>query len=204
MPSCPRCRQPLSAWEAGACLTCFQRTPAGRVTTADAAVRVLEREERPIRIYDIARAMERDLDVSVALASVQVALSRDPRVCWGGKGIYGLFRHGLIPGPRNLAGVALFLLLASEASVPVERLAFVMKWRGYRFQDNSLQIALSYEDQVMWPGSYTAQLRDPEKTQRRLMRQGFAPSRRDFEQLLKHGQEIMNEGLAEYCRRIQA
>src|SRR5690606_6146583 len=136
----------------------------GRVTVADAAVRVLEKEERAIAIHDIARTMERDMEVCSPMPSVQVALSRDPRVCWGGKGIYGLFRHGLLPGPRNLVGVGLFFLLASQREVAVEKLAFVMKWRGYRFQDNSLQVALSNEAQVAWPGAFTAELRDPEKT----------------------------------------
>jgi hypothetical protein len=136
---CTNCRALLSPWEGYECLTCQGVWPW---TNADMAVMVLEREAHAVGVYDIERGIKREFSTRVSRPSLQVVLSGDRRFCWAGKGRYGLLRHELFPGPRNLAGVAKFLLYAHDASLTTGMLAFVMKVLGYRFQDVSLSVAL--------------------------------------------------------------
>lgn len=49
--------------------------------------------------------MWRAADYGYHFGQQQIAnttLATDRRFCWAGQGIYGLYRHGPLPGPRNL------------------------------------------------------------------------------------------------------
>lgn len=76
-------------------------------------------------------------------------MSNDHRFCWAGKGLYGLYRHGLYPGMRTLGGVAILYLYAASRPIDGELLAFAKKQSGYRFQTQSLLIAASRESAVV-------------------------------------------------------
>jgi hypothetical protein len=201
--ACIRCEAVLSPWEGSICLTCKDRIVAPRnLASADAAVRVLEREERPIRVYDIARAIYRDLGRRTPVSTLQLVLSRDLRFCWAGKGLYGLYRHRLFPGPRNLAGLAQFLLFASGSAIHPEQLAFVMKFLGYRFQDQSLRTALMRESAVEWDGSRCVITPD-DVTRQRLFGMGFAPTVAEFDRMVLRGKGLFREGQREYVSRVR-
>jgi hypothetical protein len=58
---------------------------------------------------------------------MNVALSQDKRFCWGGRALYGLARHGLIPGARSLAEAAYAVLLAAPHELYVEEVDFVLE-----------------------------------------------------------------------------
>jgi hypothetical protein len=174
------------------------------MTNADAGVRVLEREQRPIAVHDVARAIQRDIGKRVPVASLQVALSQDRRFCWAGKGLYGLFRHRLLPGPRSLGGIGKFLLYAHGEPLDAARLAFVMKYLGYRFQNPSLAVALSYEPGVEWIGAYRYRVNASERTARDMDRLVFAPTRSGFEALVDVGRQWCTVGLSEYDRRLES
>ena len=93
--------------------------------------------------------LRRDLGINVSQATVQVSISSDRRFCWAGKGLYGLYRHGLIPGPRSLAGIAR-VFLYSHGPLRHASLEFAMKYAGYRFQYVSLNSALNHDPDVFW------------------------------------------------------
>jgi hypothetical protein len=53
-----------------------------------------------------------------------------------------LYRHGQLPGARDLHEVGLFYLFASDRPLDAEELCFVIRNSGYRFTDTSLMVAL--------------------------------------------------------------
>jgi hypothetical protein len=65
-------------------------------------------------------------------------LSQDRRFCWGGRALYGLARHGLIPGARSLAEAAYAILLAAPRELHLEEVDFVLKQLNYRFNSDTL------------------------------------------------------------------
>ncbi|WP_370073382.1 hypothetical protein [Sinorhizobium fredii] len=70
--------------------------------------------------------------------SINVTLSHDKRFCWGGRALYGLARHGLLPGVRTLAEAAYAVLLAAPRELHVQEVDFVLKQVNYRFNSDSL------------------------------------------------------------------
>lgn len=52
--------------------------------------------------------------------------------------MYGLARHGLIPGARSLAEAAYAVLLAAARELHVEEVDFVLEQLNYRFNPDSL------------------------------------------------------------------
>src|SRR5688572_12465977 len=125
--SCEHCGAERGPWEQGLCPVQAARPRA--LTVPDLAVGALEYSDHALTLYDIARSIRRDFGVTVNPATLQVSISNDPRFCWAGKGLYGLYRHGLIPGPRSLAGVARVFLF-SHGPLTHDELEFVMKAGG--------------------------------------------------------------------------
>jgi hypothetical protein len=107
------------------------------------AVVVLEASEAPVSLYDIQRGMIREFGWSPERMSLNATVALDPRCCWAGRGLYGLWRHGLVPGPRKLEDVAR-LVLYSYPQKPLDQdeLGFVLRHLGYRFQQASLYNAV--------------------------------------------------------------
>lgn len=138
--ACIECKAPLGPWDERACVS--HRTDFRFTSIADVAAAVLERSERPLPVHDVARIARRDLGASLVRGSLTSIMGAERRFCWAGKGVYGLYRHGLLPGPRTLAGVACFILATHARPIHFDRVSFVMKWAGYRFQDQSLVNAL--------------------------------------------------------------
>ena len=86
---------------------------------------------------------------SVKANAATTVLATDPRFCWGGPGIYGLYRHGLIPGPRSLEQAARVVLVAAGHSLPHELLDYCLKQMGYRFNSASLRNAVAQSPHVV-------------------------------------------------------
>ncbi len=150
MHSCPSCGVELSPWEGDHCMGCSVTRPVGRLSNADPAVLVLEQEASPVTTYDVARGIRRELGWTVTKASLTVSLSSDHRICWAGRNLYDLLRHGIFPGSRNLAGVAKLFLYSHAKPLDGELLWFVMHCAGYRFRPASLRNALSWDEAVSW------------------------------------------------------
>jgi hypothetical protein len=95
-----------------------------------------------IHARDFVRNAERDHQTHFTQGTAVATLTTDPRFCWGGKGIYGLYRHGLMPGPRNLEQAARIVLVSADHPLSFEVLAYCLKRMGYRFNVASLRNAI--------------------------------------------------------------
>lgn len=144
---CVTCGDELAPAEAPECLGCGFRL---RTTIGHRALAVLEQADGPLSYWDIQRIMERREGFASAAGSLLVYLSRDLRVCWAGRGMYGLYRHGLVPNVRGLGQAAEAHLLAAPDALTTEQLHFVMQHQGYRYQYASLANAL--QRQLGWAG----------------------------------------------------
>lgn len=92
---------------------------------------------QPVKIHDVVRFVAPKYHGNPKY-SINVALSSSKRFCWGGRGLYGLARHGLIPGARSLAEAAYAVLLAAPRELHVEEVDFVLEQLNYRFNRDSL------------------------------------------------------------------
>jgi hypothetical protein len=175
----------------------------------------LEYEAEPISIYDVQRAIARDLGRRVQWQSVSAVMGADRRFCWSGKGLYGLFRHELVPGVRTLSGVARVLLAAYDEKLLLSDLTFVMKWAGYRFQDSSLEAAMHRDFDLGFrfdwnelegaPCIGVVGARDIRRdVTRDLSVGGYLPAGWPAKELLDRWRTRIHAGLAERDRRLGA
>ncbi|MEJ7784326.1 MAG: hypothetical protein WKF96_05930 [Solirubrobacteraceae bacterium] len=141
MTRCPKCQADLGpAEDPAGCITCTGRRPM----TADARIlAVLEQSPGPLAYWDIQRLLAKDpAPRLLADATITQTLGWSHRFCWAGKGLYGLYRHGLLPGPRGLSAVAGVFVHAGDRSMTLDELQFVLRNVGYRFAPGSLEPAL--------------------------------------------------------------
>jgi hypothetical protein len=201
--TCKQCKAERGPWEDESC-PALRAERGWQLNVPDLAVQVLERSDTPLTIYDVRRSIRRDFGVEVSQATLQVHISADRRFCWAGKGLYGLYRHGLIPGPRSLAGIAR-MFLYSHGPLNHSSLEFAMKYAGYRFQSASLNSALNYAADVFWfhsdGGWYWDTARTPEVGEA-LRRLGIAATQAEFELVVARCAETVRAALAERERRL--
>jgi hypothetical protein len=195
---CGRCRKIMGPWEGKRCISCDPTRDKGKLSTYDAITWILEQEDRPISEYDARRALRREFDWD--FTSVAPYLSNDPRFCWAGRGVFGLHRHGPIPGPRNLAGVGTFVLYSHRDDLHLEELAFVMKWLGYRFQEPSLAQALRSEPSV--EGWWRLHVSRNNANRSRLKNLRIAPTFAVFEEMADRYSKLIGKGLREREKRL--
>ena len=142
----------LGPWETSPCPSVL--AARGRhLGNAEAAVYVLERADGPLSIYDIQRGITREFGWEPHKPSLAASIATDLRCCWAGRGLYALYRHGLIPGPRRLVDVARVILMSQGTVLTADQISFAMRHLGYRFQQQSLVNALLKErsiDRVAW------------------------------------------------------
>jgi hypothetical protein len=63
--------------------------------------------------------------------------------CWAGRSLYGLYRHGLIPGARDLGTVAAAILHVADGYLSAGEVHFVMREIGYRYAIGSINSAMA-------------------------------------------------------------
>jgi hypothetical protein len=144
---CPVCEAVLGPWERSRC-SC---SAAPRwVSAKEVLYAVACTTAQPLRIRDFTRLAEAQHGLLIRPASASVALSSDYRFCWAGQGLYGLYRHGPLPGSRNLEQAARIILVAAGVPLTAVALDFVLKRRGYRFHPVSLTNALSRSRHISW------------------------------------------------------
>lgn len=146
MTRCSRCGAEISDWEKSEAkhlgvTTCWcDGVPTGIARTlANVAYAELCDPDlsQPVKTHDVVRFVTPKYAGNPRY-SINVALSRDRRFCWGGRALYGLARHGLIPGARSLAESAYAVLLAAPRQLHVEEVDFVLEQLNYRFNADSL------------------------------------------------------------------
>lgn len=137
--NCPRCNAELGPWENPAgCRTCIGHTDR---SIADRSISVLEQTNTPLAWWDVKRILDSQPREAVRPTTASQVLADDPRACWGGRGIYGLYRHGLLPGVRDLGRAAAVYIHASDRRLSLDEVRFILREVGYRSPD-SLEPAL--------------------------------------------------------------
>lgn len=152
VPTCTTCGADLAPAELPSCFTCGPGEPT---TIGDRALMVLEQVSAPLSHWDVKRLMDRGTDEPTP-GSLLVYLSRDLRICWAGRGMYRLYRHGLAPNVLGLAPAAEVHLLAAPAPMTQEELHFVLQHQGYRYQYASLAPALERHLGYFWRNTISA------------------------------------------------
>ena len=198
---CKICDASMSPWEGDICLTCKLRNPRW-LSNSDAAVFLLEKERQAVTTYDLVRGMRREFGWNIPKASIAAALSTDRRCCWAGRSMYGLYRHGLFPGPRNLAGVATIFLYSHKKPMRTDTLAFAMQYAGYRFQQASLRSALRYDADIVWESWRGWVVRSRNVARARLWQLGFSSTFRGVDHTAQVCGAVIREALVEYQRRL--
>lgn len=201
MHRCEVCGASMSPWEGKSCLTCKLHNPRW-LSNADAAVFLLEKEQHAVTTYDLTRGIRREFGWKIPKASLAAALSTDRRCCWAGRSMYGLYRHGFFPGPRNLAGIAKIFLYSHGEPMRTEVLAFAMQYAGYRFQQPSLRSALHCDDNIVWEAGRGWVVRPRKATRARLRQLGFSPTFRGVDHAAQIYGAVIREALIEYQRRL--
>ena len=208
---CTQCQAPLGPWEAQRCVS--HRTDFSSEPITGLAAAALEQSEQPLPVHDVARIIKRDFGVVLRRGSLTSIMGAERWFCWAGKGVYGLYRHGLLPGPRTLAGVACFLLASQERPVHFDRLSFLMKWAGYRFQYQSLASALWNHELTtglydsgapsVTGVTYRFGVSDPVAVQEWLLYEGTADTPEHYQDLLSVWRSRMRDADRERRRRLE-
>ncbi len=144
--SCVRCGALLAPWEQRGC-ACGgpERTANAELLYAAACA-----ADGPIHVRDFVRLVGRDYGRILTVPTANATLALDPRFCWAGKGLYCLYRHGPLPGPRNLESVARLGLFAAGQPLTIDALDFALKRLGYRYNVASLGNAVSRSRHITW------------------------------------------------------
>ena len=146
MTRCSHCGAELSSWEVHKAKAnvppCWCRgVPRGvahNLSNLAYAALCDPRLSQPVKTHDIVRFVEPHYHGNPQ-NTVHVALSQSKRICWGGRSLYGLTRHGLLPRVRGLAQAAYTILIAAQRELHFEEVDFVLEQLNYRFNRDSLQ-----------------------------------------------------------------
>ena len=201
MHACGICGALVSPWECSTCLSCTVQKPRW-LSNADAAVFVLEKERHPVTTYDVVRGIRREFGWTIPMGSMTGAMSSDRRFCWAGRSTYGLYRHGVFPGPRNLSGVAKLFLYSHRGPMRTEILAFAMQYAGYRFQQASLDSALRYDPNVRRTDWRDWVVGRSEEARAHLWQLGVSPTVKGVDEMAKKCCAILDQAIWEYRRRL--
>lgn len=148
--TCPACGSVLSAWEQSERCGCrgLRRRSHPEVMYAIGCS-----APGPLHVRDFVRLADADYQYQVDQASANTTLANDRRLCWAGAGVYGLYRHGPLPGPRKLEHVARCVLLAAQAELTIDALDYCLKQLGYRYNVASLNNAVLRSHSIRWTGA---------------------------------------------------
>jgi hypothetical protein len=136
----------LSDWERNLCAC---KGPHAR-TLREVLYAVACAADEPLHVRDFIRAAERDFGAHMSAPTANAVLSPDQRFCWAGKGLYGLYRHGPLPGPRTLEQATRVVLVAAGEPLNNEVVDFCLKQLGYRYNVASLRNGVSKSYRISW------------------------------------------------------
>jgi hypothetical protein len=201
--SCPYCGALLGPAESAlGCISCRGRRDG---SNQDDIIAVLERSDIPLPHWDIKRLIDRERRYPIHNGSLLVWVSQDRRACWGGRGTYGLYRHGVLPGVRDLGAAATVFLYTTDLALDYSQVWFILKHAGYRSEEASIYYALRRaESQGLvtrtWGGSWRRPTREalPEARVKRLL--GVVGQ--DFETVIERTTAQVEGALAERRRRL--
>lgn len=143
---CSKCQAVLSEWEHPGCSCVGPR----RRTNSEVLYAIACSTDAPLRTLDFVRIAEQDHDTHMSPGTATAVMAPDPRFCWAGRGLYGLYRHGPLPGPRNLEEAARVVLVAAGRPLDAEVVEYCLKQLGYRFSSGSLRNAVGRSPAISW------------------------------------------------------
>ncbi|MFE3760642.1 hypothetical protein ACFXPI_02600 [Streptomyces sp. NPDC059104] len=135
---CRHCSAELAAWERSRC-GCGGPLGGSQAETLYAVACSLG---GPVHVRDLVRLAWHDHGHAIAETSAKVAVASDRRFCWSGAGVYALYRHGPLPGPRNLEHAGRVVLTTAGGPLTVDALDYCLKALGYRYNPASLRNAV--------------------------------------------------------------
>lgn len=193
---CPRCRALLGPHEGPRCVSCYKAPPE---ENSDIIIAVLEQADGPLRRWDI----EREARGRYGLDVWTSYLLYDGRVCWAGRGLYGLYRRGYLPGARTLGAAASFYVHAAGEGISSDRLYFVMRRVGYRFSRNSLRHVLpNWVINDPWNGLILP--RETKKVRAEMRKELRLSNRLSFTDVMRRTRRQIEEHSAEFHARLKA
>ena len=213
MRCCPECAGELGPWEDDVCRNCLD---VHDNSIGDRAIRILETADHPLAWWDVQRSLARRNRYPMHVTPTSQILADDLRACWAGKGIYGLYRHGLLPGVRDLGRAAAVFIHASDAALTIDEIRFVLRHAGYRFSANSLEPALWRVDDLGifksgWAtqpddsGAYIFEGNRESVGRQRAAARAMRFSRRDrsFHDVIQRASRQVDEAIAERRHRLR-
>jgi hypothetical protein len=141
---CGSCGAPLAAWEKDHCGCHGPR----QLNNAEILYAIACTVGAPLHIRDYVRLADRDYGRRLSAPTATATLAPNPRFCWAGKGLYALYRHGPLPGPRNLEEASRVVLLAAGGPLTTSALDYCLKQLGYRYNVASLNSAVSRSPRI--------------------------------------------------------
>lgn len=142
--SCGTCGAPLAAWEAE---KCGCSGPVG-MSNAGILYAIACSVTGSLHVRDFVRLADRDFDRRLDIPTANATLAPNRRFCWAGKGLYALYRHGPLPGPRSLEEAARLVLVAAGRPLTTAALDFCLKRLGYRYNVASLGNAIRRSSEI--------------------------------------------------------
>lgn len=200
---CDKCRNLLGPWEVhrGGCACRGTKSPIHRDTLYAVACSA----PRPLPVHDFRRLANEDYGAVMNRSTALATLASDRRFCWSGQGTYGLYRHGILPGARNLEEVAR-LVLTAAGDLHIDTVDFVLKQLGYRFAVGSLRNAVGRSDAITWRSHWWSH---PQGDQaRRLLRRDIAvvPERQraEFDEIILRLEHKVRQHMATRESRLSS
>lgn len=136
---CKRCKALLSPWEQPERCACSGPL---RRSHPEVLYAVASGIQGPLRVSDYVRLADSQFGYEIGRGSANATLSADRRFCWAGQGIYGLYRHGPLPGPRSLEH-ATRIIVAVNGAMTIDAINYCLKGIGYRYNPASLRNAIN-------------------------------------------------------------
>jgi hypothetical protein len=127
-------------------------------------------------VHDYARLAGSDFGANLSKMTANTVLATDRRFCWSGPGLYGLYRHGPLPGPRNLEQACRAVLVAT-GPLHFDVVEYLLKANGYRFATGSLHNAVSRSADIGWNDGWWSCARGEEARRRLRLDLQAAPPR---------------------------
>ncbi|TCO65865.1 hypothetical protein EV192_1011657 [Actinocrispum wychmicini] len=141
---CSSCGHLLTPWEGERCSCLGPR----RASNTEVLYAVACDVQTSLHVRDFVRLAERDYGQHLSTATATAVLAPNRRFCWAGKGLYALYRHGPLPGPRNLEEATRLLLVAAGVPLTIQAIDYCLKQLGYRYNVASLVNAIGRSVQI--------------------------------------------------------
>lgn len=200
---CQVCESPLSPWEPDPC-GCLGDVPTNNAATMYAIACEIT---TPLHLRDFVRLASVDFARTLTQPTANAVIAPDFRFCWAGKGLYGLFRHGPLPGPRNLEEATRLILCGSDRPMTLEAIEYTLKSLRYRFSSASLYNAISRSAVIEWQwhdGHFRVR-RTADSVDALLEDIAVLPSRRrgEWAAVRDHIELVVDQAIADRDRRLR-